>query len=104
VVDPMIAHTLLKPDKADSSTPAKKLSMLSLQERKVLEEVATGKTDKEIAEPLGLRNQDHPELAGSSRLLQARGAYTNPGCRPVPSCNKRSRIASRSERTSDSNR
>lgn len=57
VVDPTIAHTLLTPDQATADTPAKKLSTLSPQERKVLHEVATGKTDKEIAEVLGLQSK-----------------------------------------------
>jgi len=57
VVDPIIAHTLLSPDPAGQATPAKKLGTLSSQERKVLHEVATGKTDKEIAEVLGLQNK-----------------------------------------------
>jgi two-component system response regulator DevR len=57
VVDPMIAHTLIGPDQARSDSPAKKLGALSPQELKVLQEVATGKTDKEIAEALGLQTK-----------------------------------------------
>jgi DNA-binding NarL/FixJ family response regulator len=55
VVDPALANTLLVPSLAAGDTPAKKLGALSAQEAKVLQEVATGKTDKEIAEALGLQ-------------------------------------------------
>jgi len=57
VVDPTIAHTLLSSDPAGQATPAQKLGALSAQERKVIHEVATGKTDKEIAEVLGLQTK-----------------------------------------------
>ena len=57
VVDPMIAHTLLRPGQAGEDTPAKRLEMLSAQERRVLQEVAKGKTDKEIAETMGLQTK-----------------------------------------------
>lgn len=57
VVDPMLASTLLAQDHAPASSPAKKLSALSAQETRVLQEVATGKTDKEIADALGLQTK-----------------------------------------------
>jgi DNA-binding NarL/FixJ family response regulator len=57
VVDPMIAHTLLSPEQSDGDSPTQKLSRLSAQEQKVLQEVATGKTDKEIAEVMALQTK-----------------------------------------------
>lgn len=57
VVDPMIAHTLIGAEQARGDSPAMKLRALSPQEAKVLQEVATGKTDKEIAETLGLQTK-----------------------------------------------
>ncbi len=57
VVDPTIAHTLLSPNLARPTTSAQKLGTLSAQERKVIHEVATGKTDKEISGVLGLQTK-----------------------------------------------
>jgi len=57
VVDPKIAHSLLSPDPAGQTTSAQKLGALSAQERKVIHEIATGKTDKEITEVLGLQTK-----------------------------------------------
>lgn len=57
VVDPMIAHTLLPPGQTGNDSPGDKLASLSAQETKVLQQVATGKTDKEIAEALGLQTK-----------------------------------------------
>ena len=57
VVDPMLANTLLAPDNSAGASPARKLSALSAQETRVLQEVATGKTDKEIADVLGLQTK-----------------------------------------------
>jgi len=57
VVDPMLADILLAPAYAASASPARKLSALSAQETRVLQEIATGKTDKEIGEVLGLQTK-----------------------------------------------
>lgn len=57
VVDPTIAHTLLSSNLARPTTSAQKLGTLSAQERKVIHEVATGKTDKEISGVLGLQTK-----------------------------------------------
>ena len=57
VVDPMIARTLLPHNRTGSGSSKQKLAQLSPQERKVLHEVATGKTDKEVADALGLQTK-----------------------------------------------
>jgi two-component system, NarL family, response regulator DevR len=57
VVDPMIAQALIRHDPARAATPARKLAELSPQEMKVLREIATGKTDKEVADTLGLQTK-----------------------------------------------
>jgi DNA-binding NarL/FixJ family response regulator len=59
VVDPMIASSLLAPEtvSADEDSASRKLRVLSEQETRVLQEVATGKTDKEIADALGLQTK-----------------------------------------------
>ncbi len=57
VVDPMLTSTLLAPGGSSGASPARKLGALSSQETRVLEEVATGKTDKEIADVLGLQTK-----------------------------------------------
>lgn len=59
VVDPMIASSLLTPaPMGTEEDPAfRRLKGLSEQESRVLHEVATGKTDKEIADTLGLQTK-----------------------------------------------
>ena len=57
VVDPMLASTLFAAADVAGASPARKLGALSAQETRVLQEVATGKTDKEIADVLGLQTK-----------------------------------------------
>lgn len=57
VVDPMIARTLVTQNQPGGAAPDQKLEKLSPQERRVLHEVATGKTDKEVADALGLQTK-----------------------------------------------
>ena len=57
VVDPMIARTLLPQNQTVADSTDEKLEQLAPQERKVLHEVATGKTDKEVADALGLQTK-----------------------------------------------
>lgn len=55
VVDPALANVLLATHRTGVDSPVKRLDSLSPQEMRVLQEVATGKTDKEISEVLGLQ-------------------------------------------------
>lgn len=57
VVDPMIARTLLNQNPPTGAATDQKLDKLAAQERRVLHEVATGKTDKEVADVLGLQTK-----------------------------------------------
>ncbi len=57
VVDPMIAHALIARDQPAGGSDFQKLSKLSVQETKVLQEVARGRTDKEVADTLGLQTK-----------------------------------------------
>jgi DNA-binding NarL/FixJ family response regulator len=57
VVDPMLAGALFALDDVAGASLASKLGALSAQEARVLQEVATGKTDKEIAEAIGLQTK-----------------------------------------------
>ena len=57
VVDPMLAKTLFATESAAGSSPTRQLGALSMQETRVLQEVATGKTDKEIGDILGLQTK-----------------------------------------------
>lgn len=55
VVDPALTNVLLATPRTVVDSPVKRLDSLSPQEMRVLQEVATGKTDKEISEALGLQ-------------------------------------------------
>ena len=57
VVDPMIARSLLPQNAPGGAATTAKLEKLAPQERRVLHEVATGKTDKEVADALGLQTK-----------------------------------------------
>ena len=55
VVDPMLAQDLFLKDQPPGGSPAQNLQKLSAQELRVLKEVAAGKTNKEVADVLGLQ-------------------------------------------------
>lgn len=55
VVDPMLAQDLFVKDQPPGGSPAQNLQRLSAQEVKVLEQVAAGKTNKEVADVIGLQ-------------------------------------------------
>ena len=54
-VDPMLAQELFFKDQSPGGSPRQQLLKLTAQELKVLKDVATGKTNKEIANALGLQ-------------------------------------------------
>ena len=55
VVDPMLAQDLFVKNQSPGASPAQNLQQLSAQEVRVLKEVAAGKTNKEVADVLGLQ-------------------------------------------------
>ena len=57
ILDPAVTRRVLNRVKAGTATTASKLDQLSAQERRVLEQVAQGKTNKEIAAALGLSDK-----------------------------------------------